>query len=161
MNFKIRLTIRFEFPWYFVDLIEGLHVKHNTVQQQTIIYYVFYWISDHSLLWQMYSLLPILGHFVHLTWLYDATQQPPSRQWWLQWLPSMSAYLPKYRRMIHVTNDGILRTKISLYDKSFTVPGVYNIIKGKIILHSAPQSKNAVSTFQITCRVLSFVLENS
>ena len=27
--------------------------------------------------------------------------------------------------------------------------------------HSAPQSKNAVSTFQIICRVLSFVLENS
>ncbi len=26
---------------------------------------------------------------------------------------------------------------------------------------SAPQSKNTVSTFQITCRVLSFVLENS
>ena len=34
--------------------------------------------------------------------------------------------------------------------------------KSKNILHtSAPQSKNTVSTFQITCRALSFVLENS
>ncbi len=36
-----------------------------------------------------------------------------------------------------------------------------NLLLHEHIHGVCPQSKNAVSTFQITCRVLSFVLENS